>query len=102
MKKAKGQKIFFVSCFKSEITAFRNSSLVFFLFLALLFFSEDRKSLFFLALLVFIEHSHSISRHRPRKLLQKFNICEFVARSQAFVAKAGIACEHWSLYIVRH
>ena len=70
--------------------------------LALLFFSEDRKSFLFLALLVSIDHSLSISRHRPRKPSQKFNMCDFVASSQAFVTKAGIACDHWCPYIARH
>ena len=53
-------------------------------------------------LLVSIDHSDSISRHRPRKPLQKFNMCDFVASSQAFVVKAVIACDHWCPYIVRH
>ena len=53
----------------------------------------------FLALLVSIDHSHSISRHRPS---QKFNMCDLVASSQAFVAKAVIACDHWCPYTVRH
>ena len=56
----------------------------------------------FLALLVSIDHSHSISRHRPRKLSQKFKMCDCVASWQAFVAKAVIACDHWCSYIVRH
>ena len=85
----------------SEITTFRNS-LLWFLILALLFFSEDGKSFLFLALLVSIDHSHSISRHRPRKPSQKFNMCDFVATSQAFVAKAVIVCVHWCPYILRH
>ena len=54
------------------------------------------------ALLVSIYHSHNISRHRPHKPLQKFNMCDFVARSQAFVVKTVIACDHWCPYIVRH
>ena len=53
----------------------------------------------FLALLVSIDHSHSISRHKPS---QKFNMCDFVARSQAFVVKAVIACDYWCPYIVKH
>ena len=63
---------------------------------------EDRKYFLYPALSVSIGHSHSISRHRPRKPSQKFNMCDFVARSQAFVAKAVIACDHWCPYIVRH
>ena len=66
------------------------------------FFSEETKSFLFLALLVSIDHNHSISRHRPRKPSQKFNMCDFVATSQAFVAKAVIAWDHWCPYIVRH
>ena len=91
---------------------------VFFLFLALLFFFGGQKiifaflhfirnndfpnvvvifgfalffwrtgNLFFLALLVSIDHSHSISRHRPS---QKFNMCDFVVTSQAFVVIIGV------------
>ena len=56
----------------------------------------------FLALLVSIDHSHSISRHRPHKPSQKFNMCDFVASTQAFVAKAVIVCVHWCPYIVKH
>ena len=29
-------------------------------------------------------------------------MCDFVASSQAFVAKAVIACDHWCPYILRH
>ena len=29
-------------------------------------------------------------------------MCDFVASSQAFVAKAEIACDHWCPYILRH
>ena len=65
-------------------------------------FLEHRKSFLFPALLVSIDHSHSISRRRPRKPLQKFNMCDFVASSQNFFAKAVIACDHWCPYIVRH
>ena len=72
------------------------------MFLALLFFSDDRKSFLCPALLVSIGHSHSISRHRPRNPSQKFNMCDLIASSQDFVAKVGIACEHWCPYIVRH
>ena len=75
---------------------------VIFLFLALFFFSEDRKSVLFLPLLGSIDHSHSISQHRPRKTSQKFNMCDFVASSQAFVVKAGIDSDHWCPYIVRN
>ena len=75
---------------------------MFFVFRFAHFFSEDRKSFLFLALLVSTDHSHSISRHRPRKPSQKFNVCDFVDRSQAFVAKAVIACVYWCLYIARH
>ena len=56
-------------------------------------------NLFFLALLVSMDHSHSISQHKPS---QKFNMCDFVASSHAFVAKAVIACDHWCPYILRH
>ena len=29
----------------------------------------------------------------------QFNMCDFVASTQAFIAKAKIACEQWCLYI---
>ena len=44
----------------------------------------------------------SQSQHIAAQASQKFNMCDFVASSQAFVAKAVIACDHWCLYIVRH
>ena len=59
----------------------------YFLFLALLFFSEDRKSFSYFALSVSVGHSHSISRHRPSEPPRKFNMCGFVVSSQAFVEK---------------
>ena len=65
--------------------------------LALLFFFEGQKIVSFL--LVSVDHKHSISQHKPS---QKFNMWDFVASSQAFVAKAVIACDHWCLYIVKH
>ena len=89
-------KLRIASGIQSEITTFRKSSL-FFCFWLCSFFSKDRKS-FYLALLVSIDHSHSISRHKPSR---KLNMCDFVASSQAFVAKAVIACDHWCPYIVR-
>ena len=92
-----GQKVFFVFCILSE-TTFRKSSL-FFLFFALLFFSGGQEILFFSCVLVYIDHSHSISHHKPS---QKFNMCDFVASTQAFVAKAVFACDHWCPYMVRH
>ena len=70
--------------------------LFFFVFGFALFFWRTGNP-FFLALLVFIDHSHSISRHKPSQ-----NMCGFVASLQAFVAKAVIACDHWCPYIVRH
>ena len=45
-----------------------------FLVFGFAFFQKTKKNFFF-ALLVSIDHSHSISRHRPRKLSQKFNMC---------------------------
>ena len=69
-----------------EITTIRKSSLYF--LLTLLFFSEDRKSVLCPGLSVSIGHSDSISR-------QKLNMCDFVA-------KAGIASEHWGPCIERH
>ena len=60
-----------------------------------LFFLEKKKSFLCPALLIPIGHSHSILWHRPRITSQKFNMCDFVA-------KAGIACEHWCPIIERH
>ena len=54
---------------------------------------------FVIALLVSIYHSHSKSLHKPS---QKFNMCDFFARSQPFIAKAVIACDHWCSYMVRY
>ena len=81
-----------------QITTFRKS-LLYFLFLALLFFPEDRKSFLCPASSVSIGHSHSISRHKPRIPSQKFNMC---LHAQAVVAKIGIDCDHWCPYIKRH
>ena len=39
------------------------------------------------------------SQHIAAQSSQKFNI---VASSEAFVAKAGIDCDHWCPYVVRH
>ena len=33
---------------------------------------------------------------------QKFNMCDFVASSQDFAAKAVIACDHWCPSIMKH
>ena len=66
------------------------------------FFFRRRKFFFCSALSIPTGHSHSISWHRPRIPSQKFNMCDFVASTQAFIAKAGIACDHWCPYILRH
>ena len=34
------------------------------------------------------------SQHIAAQASQKFNMCDFVASTQAFFVKAGIACEH--------
>ena len=44
----------------------------------------------------------SQSQHIAAQVSQKFNMCDFVASTQAFVAKAGIDCDHWCPYIERH
>ena len=44
----------------------------------------------------------SQSQHIAAQASQKLNMCDYVASSQAFVGKAGIAWEHWCPYIVRH
>ena len=46
--------------------------------------------------------NRSQSQHIAAQASQKFKMCDFVASSQAFVAKAGIDCDHWCPYILRH
>ena len=82
---------------ESEITTFRKSLFDIFVLSCALFFSEDRKSLFH-AISVPTCHSHSISRHRPRKS----STCATLLRARRLIAKAGIACEQWCPYIERH
>ena len=53
------------------------------------FFSQVRKSC-----------THR-SQHIAAQALQKFNRCDFAASTQAFIVKAGTACEHWCPYIER-
>ena len=83
---------------ESEITTFRKSSL-FFQLLALLFFFGGQK-IFFISRIVSFYRSQS--QNIATQASQKSNMCNFVARSQAFVAKAVIACDHWCPYIMRH
>ena len=80
-----------------EITTFRKLWLYFFYFEFCSFFGQ--KIFLWPALSVATGRTHSISRHRPRK---SSTCCDFVASTQAFVAKAGTACEHWCLYTERH
>ena len=93
-----------------KITTFRKSPLYLFVLSFALFFWRTENIFVFCvrdaslthlwsALSVRIGHSHSISRHKP---LQNFNMCDLVANTQVFVAKAGIACDHWCSYIERH
>ena len=42
------------------------------------------------------------SQHITAQALQKFSVCDFVTSTEAFIAKVGIACEHWCPYIERH
>ena len=39
---------------------------------------------------VSIGRSHSMSRHKPRIPSEMFNMCDFYANMQVFIAKAGI------------
>ena len=82
-----------------KITTFRKSLLYFFCFELCSFFHGRQEIFLHSALLVSTDHSHSISRHRPCKSSTCVN---FFASSHAFIAKAGIACEHWCPYIKRH
>ena len=76
-----------------EITTFRKSSL-FFVFS----FALNRKSFF----LRFWFLQVTVTAYIAAQASQKSNTFEFVASSQAFIAKAGIDCDHWCPYIVRH
>ena len=49
-----------------------------------------------------ISSRRSQSQHIAAEASQKFNMCDFFASTQAFVAKAGIVCEWWCSYIERH
>ena len=62
--------------------------------LALLYFLKGRKS--------FLGFHRSQSQHKPRTPSEKFNMHDFYASTQAFIAKAGIVCEHWCSYIRTH
>ena len=55
---------------------------------------KHRKHLLYPVLSVSIGCSHSISGHS-----EKFNVCDFHASTQAFLAKTEIVCEHWCSYI---
>ena len=90
-----------LSSISLEIMTFRKS-LLYFLILALLSFFRRQKIFLCPALLVLTGHNHAISWPRPRKPSQKLSMCNFVASSEAFVAKAGIAWEHWWSYIGKH
>ena len=73
---------------KLEITIFRKSLLYFFLFWALVIF------------LSYVIGSHrSQSQHITAQASQKFNMCDFVASMQAFIAKTEIVFEQWCPYI---
>ena len=81
-----------------KITTFRQS-LYFFLVLSfVLFVSEDRKNRFVSCV---VGSHRSKLQHIVAQTSQKFNMCDFVASRHAFIAKAGIACDHWCPYIER-
>ena len=47
--------------------------------------------------------SHRLQpQHISTQASQKFDMRDFVASTQAFIAEVGIACEHWCSYIKRH
>ena len=62
---------------------------------------NDKKSFLYTPFSVFIGRSHSISLHKPRIPSKKFNMCDFAASTQAFVANPENACEQWCPYIER-
>ena len=74
-------------------------SLLYFSFLALLFFSGGQK-IFFVSCVIGFHRSQS--QHIAAQASQALVKVQHVASLQAFVAKAGIVCEHWCLYIGRH
>ena len=81
-----------------EITTFRTSLLDFFCFELRSFFRKSEKS--FVSCVI---GSHrSLSQHIAAQASQKFNMCDFVSITQAFIAMAEIACEHWCPYVERH
>ena len=77
---------------------FRKSLLYFFVLSFALFFRRAEN----LFLSCVIGSHRSQSQHIAAQASQKFNMCDFVASTHAFIAKAGIACEHWCPYIVKH
>ena len=77
---------------------FRKSLLHFFVLSFALFFWKTEIFL----VTCFIGSHRSQSQHIVAQASQKFNMCDFVASSHAFIAKAGTACEHWCTYIERH
>ena len=70
-----------------EITTFRQS---YFFVLSFALFCRRTENIF-----VFCVIGTHRSQHIAAEALQKFNICDFVASTKAFIAKAGIACEQW-------
>ena len=81
-----------------KITTFRKSLLYLFV-LSFALFSRKTENIF--AFWV-IGSDRSQSQHIAAQALQKLKMCDFFASSHAFIAKAGIACDHWCPYIERH
>ena len=79
-----------------EITTFRKSPLYFFCFRLISFFRKKEK--YSVSCVIGFHRS----QHIAAQASQKFNMCDFVASAQVFIAKAKIACEQWSPYIERH
>ena len=77
---------------------FPKAVVVFYVFSFALFFGGQK--IFFVSCVVGFYRSQS--QRIAAQASQKFNMCDFVASSQAFAVKAGIACDHWCPYIMRH
>ena len=90
-------KLCSASSIELEITTFRKSLLYFFVLFELCSFFRRTENLF---VSYVIGPYRSQSQHIATQASQKFNMFDFVASMQAFIAKAVIACDHWCPYIV--
>ena len=80
-----------------EITTFQKSLLYFVLRFSLFF--QRTENLFASCI---IGSHRSQSQHIAAQASQRFHLCDFVASTHAFIAKARIACEQWCSYIEKY